>query len=111
MLLIFIDNINCFVSKNKLIVKTKDGSDFWTNDDWVADWNLFFNDNSGIYLDTKPVTGVETPLQIESVKIENIPTYFYTEVTIFLFFENNFLKLLTKSFQNGNTNEVDLSIM
>ena len=92
LLLIFIDDINCLVSKNKLIIKTKDGSDFWTNDDWVADWNLFFNDKNGIYLDTKPVTGVETPLQIESVKIEDIPTYFYTEVNIFLCFENNFLK-------------------
>ena len=90
--MIFIDNINCFVSKDKLIIKTKDGSDFWTNDDWVADWNLFFNDKNGIYLDAKPVTGVETPLQIDSVRIEDIPTYFYTEVTIFLCFENNFLK-------------------
>ena len=70
--LLFIDNINCFVSKDKLIIKTKDGSDFWTNDDWVADWNLFFNDKNGIYLDTWPLTGVETPLQIDSIKIEDI---------------------------------------
>ena len=79
----FSDNIDCFVQTNKLIVKTKDGKDFWTNDDWTAEWSLFFNVQNGIYIDKEPLSGHEKPLKVNNVKIEDISTYFYTKVSFF----------------------------
>jgi hypothetical protein len=75
------DNLDCFVTTNKIIIQTNDGTDFWTNDDWIADWKLVFNVQNGIYLDTgAPLTGKEKPLQDNFVKIEDISTYFFTKV-------------------------------
>ena len=82
----FSDNIDCFVQTNKLIIKTKDGKDFWTNDDWTAEWSLFFNVQNGIYIDKEPLSGHEKPLKVNNVKIEDISTYFYTKVSFFLHF-------------------------
>lgn len=74
--------MDCFVSTNKLNVKTKDGTDFWTNNDWIAEWELYFNVRNGIFVDTTPLTGHEKPLKVNSVGIEDIPKYFYTKVNI-----------------------------
>ena len=75
------DNLDCFVTTNKIFIQTNDGADFWTNDDWIADWKLFFNVQNGIYLDTgTPLTGQETPLQDTIVNIEDISTYYFTQV-------------------------------
>ena len=82
---LFLDNMDCFVTKNKLIIQTKDESDFWTNDDWTAEWKLFFNVQNGIYIDIPTLTGDEPPLQIDHVKIEDLATYFFTKVFKFYF--------------------------
>ena len=76
------DNLICKISANTLIVRTRDGGDFLHGDDWIAEWKLYFNVRNGIFIDTTPLTGHEKPLQVDNVRIEDIPKYFYTKVNI-----------------------------
>ena len=72
--------MHCSISANKLIIKTKDGSDFWENDDWIGQWELYFNVRNGIFADTTILTGNETPLDVDRVRVEDVRKYYYTEV-------------------------------
>lgn len=82
-----LDDLDCTIVGNTLIVKTVDGSDFWTNDDWLGDWSLYFRVDNGIRADassgsdqsSKDETG--NVLQDGSVKVENLPEHFYTKVS------------------------------
>ena len=72
--------MHCSISSNNLIIKTKDGSDFWVNDDWIGQWELYFNVRNGIFVDTTTLTGNETPLDVDHIRIDDIRKYYYTEV-------------------------------
>ena len=77
-----LDNIDCFVDDAQLVVETKNGEDFWDNDDWVADWKLYFNVRNGIYIGDRPLTGYENPLQVDFVVVEDIANFYFTQVRI-----------------------------